>query len=590
MKKIEEFQFILKKNNIAAYIIPTSDYHQSEYVSDFFKGRSFLSDFTGSAGTLVVTKSDARLWTDGRYFIQAQRELKGTGISLMKMGVPNVPTILQYLKSILKPDDILGFDGKVINCQTLLSYEEELNCKIELNLDLISEIWKDRPQLPNKMIYELIDYYSGETTKSKIKRILEKIKASKADTHILTSLEDQAWLYNLRGDDVAYTPVFLAYTVIVDDNIHLFVDNKKINANVNKILQANNVKLHGYNEIYSFTKELRNKKILIDKTKVNAAIFNNIRNNNTIIFDENPTLKMKAVKNETEIKNTRLAHVLDGVAVTKFMKWIKESVVDEDITELDAQNYLEKLRRKEESLINLSFETICAYKENAAMMHYNAITGNNSRLHPEGMLLVDSGGTYLYGTTDITRTFSLGNPTKEEKMYFTTVLKSVIDLSDTVFLKGCTGQNLDIKARGPIWKMLIDYKCGTGHGVGHILSVHEAPNGFRWQIVKERNDSAVLEPGMITTNEPGIYLENKLGIRTENEMLCKELTTNEFGTFYGFETITYAPIDLDLIEPSYLSADEISWLNDYHQAVYDKLSPYLDNGEKEWLKKYTRKI
>lgn len=590
MKRIEEFQFLLRKNNIAAYIIPTADYHQSEYVSDYFKGRSFLSGFTGSAGTIVVTPSDARLWTDGRYFIQAQNQLKDSGIALMKMGMQNVPTILEYLKSILKPDDVLAFDGKVINTASFLTYEKELKCKFELNIDLINEIWQDRPALPNKMIYELIEYYSGESTKSKIERLIKKIKEKKANTHILTSLEDQAWLYNLRGDDVDHTPVFLAYTVIVDEEIHLFVDNKKINSNVNKILQSNGIKLHPYDDVYNFVAGLRHKNILIDKDKVNSVLYNNIKANNQIIFAQNPTILMKAIKNETEIKNTKHAHILDGVAVTKFMKWIKENVATKDLTELDAQNYLEKLRRKEESLISLSFDTICAYKENAAMMHYNAITGNNSRLHPEGMLLVDSGGTYLYGTTDITRTISLGNPSQEEKLYFTTVLKSVIDLADTVFLKGCTGQNLDIKARGPIWKLLIDYKCGTGHGVGHILSVHEAPNGFRWQTVKERNDSAVLEPGMITTDEPGIYLENKLGIRTENELLCKEVTSNEFGTFYGFETITYAPIDLDLIEPSYLSTDERNWLNDYHKMVYDKISPYLDDKENEWLKNYTREI
>lgn len=590
MKRIEEFQFLLKKNNINAYIIPTADYHQSEYVSDFFKGRSYISGFTGSAGTLVVTQRDARLWTDGRYFIQAQAQLKDSGIALMKMGTPNVPTILEYLKSILKPKDVLAFDGKVINTASYLAYEKELNCKIEPNYDLLSSIWPNRPQLPNKMIYELTDYYSGESSKFKIARLIQKIRDKKADTHILTSLEDQAWLYNLRGDDVSYTPVFLAYTIIIDEEIHLFVDNKKINANVSKILQSNNIKLHHYEDVYSFTSGLHGRKILLDKDKVNSVLYNNVKSNNQIIFDQNPTVLMKAIKNETEIKNTKHAHILDGVAITKFMKWIKESVLTSDITEKYAQDYLEKLRRKDESLINLSFDTICANKENAAMMHYNALTGSNSMLHPDGMLLVDSGGTYLYGTTDITRTFSLGNPTQEEKMYFTTVLKSVIDLADTVFLKGCTGQNLDIKARGPIWKLLIDYKCGTGHGVGHILSVHEAPNGFRWQTVKERNDSAILEPGMITTDEPGIYLENKLGIRIENELLCKEVTTNEFGTFYGFETITYAPIDLDLVEPSYLSNDEINWLNDYHQMVYDKLSPYLNDEENEWLKKYTRKI
>lgn len=590
MNLITNTQEILKKNNIKAYIIPTSDYHQSEYVSNYFKARAYLSGFTGSAGTLVITTSEARLWTDGRYFIQASHELEGSGISLMKMGTPNTPTILEYLNSIIGPNDTLAFDGRLISTADYLNYKNTIAGSIKIDFDLINDIWPERPALPNEMLYELEQIFAGETYESKLTHVLEALHKDNLDTLCLSSLEDQAWLYNLRGNDVAYTPVFLAFTFIVGTDVHLFIDNKKINENVRHILNHYNVKLHDYNDVYSFASGLNGRKILVDKNKVNALLYTILASDNTIAFKDNPTLLLKAIKNDVEIKNTKFAHELDGAAVAKFMKWVKEAVTQKEITEHDAEAYLEELRRERRELIDLSFGTICAYKENAAMMHYSALNGNNATLKDEGMLLVDSGGHYLYGTTDITRTISLGHPTKEEKLYFTTVLKSVIDLADTVFLKGCNGQNLDIKARAPIWKMLIDYKCGTGHGVGHILSVHEAPNGFRWQTVKERNDSAPLCPGMITTDEPGIYLEGKLGIRTENELLCKEIETNEWGTFYGFETITYAPIDLDLIDVSILSNDERHWLNDYHKGVYEHISPYLDDETKKWLKKYTKAI
>lgn len=590
MNLIQTFQELLEKNGIKAYIIPTSDYHQSEYISDHFKARAFLSGFTGSAGTLIITTSDARLWTDGRYFIQAAKELEGSNIRLMKIGNPNTPTILEYLKSVIGENDTLGFDGRLLSTSDYLSYKENLPGKIRMDLDLVSDIWQNRPSLPCEMIYELESLFSGMHYNEKLKLVCDEIAKHNVNCLCLSSLEDQAWLYNLRGNDILHTPVFLSYTFIIGHDVHLFVDFKKVNENVHHILNKYGVKLHDYEDVYSFAKALKNQKILVDKTKVNALLYTILAEDNKVVFSQNPTVLLKSIKNETEIKNTKYAHTLDGVAVTKFMKWIKEYVIENNISEHDAEEYLEVLRRENKELIDLSFNTICAYKENAAMMHYNALTGNNKLLKNEGMLLVDSGGHYLYGTTDITRTISLGHPTAEEKLYFTTVLKSVINLADTIFLKGCTGQNLDIKARGPIWKLLIDYKCGTGHGVGHILSVHEAPNGFRWQTVKERNDSAVILPGMITTDEPGIYLEGKLGIRIENELLCKEISDNEWGTFYGFETITYAPIDLDLIEPTLLSEDEKNWLNDYHMTVYDKLSPYLDEDTKSWLKKYTKAI
>ncbi|MDE6584298.1 MAG: aminopeptidase P family protein, partial [Anaeroplasmataceae bacterium] len=349
--------------------------------------------------------------------------------------------------------------------------------------------------------------------------------------------------------------------------------------------------LYEYEDFYTYIASFMQRKILLDFNKVNYAIFTALSEKNTLSNHPDPTLLMKAIKNEKEIENTIFAHIKDGVAFTKLMYYVKTSIQEDNpMTELSVTSYLHKLRQSQDSFVDISFDTICAYKEHAAMMHYSATPESNYTLEASDLLLIDSGGHYLDGTTDITRTLALGTLSENQKLHFTTVLKSVIALSEAVFLKGVKGLNLDILARGPIWKLLIDYKCGTGHGVGYLLSVHEAPNGFRWQIVPERNDSAEFVPGMITTNEPGIYLENKYGIRIENEMVCVEKGKNEFGEFLGFETITLAPIDLDAIDTSLLSESEKTWLNQYHKRVYDELSPYLEDEEKEWLKIYTREI
>lgn len=592
MKTIREFQKILRNKKINAYIIPTADYHQSEYVSDFFKGRAFLSGFTGSAGTLIVTQDKAYLWTDGRYHIQAAKQIEGKPITLMKQGQPEVPDIYEFLQKELKPNDVLAFDGKVLATSVLLKIQEKLpQIKISYEQDLMNEVWNDRPSLPFTMIYRLEDYYAGEPFSSKINRIRAKMKEQQADVHIISSLEDQAWIYNLRANDVLHTPVFLAYTIITEAQCHLFVDLRKVDRVIEKYLKDNQVILHPYEEFYDILSHISSKNILVDYHKINTTIYYSIQENNTLINATDPSLMMKCIKNENEIKNTIHAHIKDGIAFTKFMYFIKKNIgIDHTLTELTAADYLAQLRAKQQSFVDLSFETICAYKEHGAMMHYSATKETASHLLPTDFLLVDSGGHYLDGTTDITRTIALGPLTSIQKEHFTTVLKSVIALSEAIFLKGVRGINLDILARGPIWKEYIDYKCGTGHGVGNLLSVHEAPNGFRWQVVPERNDSAVLEPGMITTNEPGIYLENKYGIRIENEMLCVEKNKTEFGEFLGFETITYAPIDLDAICVEMLNKNEKEWLNQYHKKVYDTLSPYLENDEKEWLEQYTKEI
>ncbi len=592
MDKIKNFQKILNKKQIKAYIIPTADYHNSEYVSPFFKGRAFLTGFTGSAGTLIVTQDKAYLWTDGRYHIQAAKQIENRPIVLMKQGNPGVPTIQEFLSNYLVDQDTLAFDGKVMPTDTVLDLIKHLpNINIQTDEDLLQDFWTERPNLPFSFLYKLETFFTGNTFSEKLIRIREKMQEKNASVHILTSLEDQAWLYNLRANDIEHTPVFLSYTVITQEDCYLFIDSRKLDKAIETYLKENKVVLNPYFYFYEFIKNFNQQTILVDYRQINYSTYLNIFENNTLINHPNPSLFMKAIKNEIEIKNTKIAHIKDGVAFTKFMYYVKNNIqTSSSLTELSVSEFLLKQREAQEGFVDVSFNTICAYKEHAAMMHYSATPATNATLKPEDFLLVDSGGHYLDGTTDITRTLALGPLSSTQKLHFTTVLKSMIALSEAVFLKGVRGMNLDILAREPIWKLLIDYKCGTGHGVGYLLSVHEAPNGFRWKVVPERNDSAEILPGMITTNEPGIYLENKYGIRIENELLCVEKDTNEFGEFLGFETITYAPIDLDAIDKKLLTTEEKKWLNQYHEKVYEIVEPYLTEDEREWLKEYTKAI
>ncbi|MDE5547104.1 MAG: aminopeptidase P family protein [Anaeroplasmataceae bacterium] len=592
MDKIKQIQKKLVQKGIDAYIIPTADDHNSEYLCEYYKTRAFLSGFTGSAGTLVITPKKSFLWTDGRYHIQASKQLEGKNITLMKQGTNGVPTIEEFLASNLKENSTVAFEGKVMPTSFVLKLIEKIpNIKLNSDIDLVSDIWEDRPRLPFSFLYKLEEFFSGKSYKEKLNEIKQKLIEYQADVHILSSLEDQAWLYNLRANDIPHTPVFLAFTIIDQETCHLFIDPKKIDKIIEKYLKENEIVVHEYSDFYTYLSTIENKTILLDLNKANYSLYSILNNKNTLINKADPSLLLKAIKNKVEIDNTIHAHIKDGVAFTKWMYYVKTNIQeDSSLSELTVQSYLQKLRQAQESYVDISFDTICAYKDHGAMMHYSATTESNYTLEPNDFLLIDSGGHYLDGTTDITRTLALGNLTDMQKLHFTTVLKSVIALSEAVFLKGVKGLNLDILARGPIWKQLLDYKCGTGHGVGFLLSVHEAPNGFRWQIVPERNDSAEFVPGMITTNEPGIYLENKYGIRIENEMVCVPKGKSEFGEFLGFETITYAPIDLDAIDVNLLNAEEKNWLNQYHKKVFKLISPHLEADEVEWLKNYTREI
>ena len=593
-QRIENIRDLMKEKNIYAYIVPSSDYHQSEYVGDYFKSREFMSGFTGSAGTLIISMDEAGLWTDGRYFIQAENELKDSGIKLFKMGEEGVPTIEEYLLEKLPKNSTLGFDGRVMSVKEGQSLANKLafqGINIEYKYDLVNDIWEDRCSLPTEKAFLLGTEYSGESFSDKLSRIRAVMKEKKATTHILASLDDIAWLFNIRGRDVKSNPVVLSYAVISIDSVYLFIDKNKIGEDIRAELSKENVQIKGYEEVYEFIKNIdENEVVLIDTSKVNYAIYNNIPSNVQKIEERNPSILFKSIKNEIELKNIRNSHIKDGVAFTKFMYWLKNNIGKIEITEISATQKLEEFRREQDKFIEPSFSTIAAYKDHAAMMHYSATEESNYKLEPRDLFLVDSGGQYFDGTTDITRTIALGPIPENVRKDFTNVVRGMIRLSKAKFLYGCRGYNLDILARGPLWEEGVDYKCGTGHGIGFVLNVHEGPNGFRWKVREDIDDSCILEEGMVTTNEPGVYVENSHGIRIENEIVVRKAEKNEYGQFMDFEVITFAPIDLDAIDESLILKDEKVYLNNYHKQVYDKISPYLNEEEKQWLKTYTREI
>ena len=593
-QRIENIRDLMKEKNIYAYIVPSSDYHQSEYVGDYFKSREFMSGFTGSSGTLIISMDEAGLWTDGRYFIQAENELKDSGIKLFKMGEEGVPTIEEYLLEKLPKNSTLGFDGRVMSVKEGQSLANKLAFKginIEYKYDLVNDIWEDRCSLPTEKAFLLGIEYSGESFSDKLSRIRAVMKEKKATTHILASLDDIAWLFNIRGRDVKSNPVVLSYAVITIDSVYLFIDKNKIGKDIRAELSKENVQIKGYEEVYEFIKNIdEDEVVLIDTSKVNYAIYNNIPSNVQKIEERNPSILFKSIKNEIELKNIRNSHIKDGVAFTKFMYWLKNNIGKIEITEISATQKLEEFRREQDKFIEPSFSTIAAYKDHAAMMHYSATEESNYKLEPRDLFLVDSGGQYFDGTTDITRTIALGPIPENVRKDFTNVVRGMIRLSKAKFLYGCRGYNLDILARGPLWEEGIDYKCGTGHGIGFVLNVHEGPNGFRWKVREDIDDTCILEEGMVTTNEPGVYVENSHGIRIENEIVVRKAEKNEYGQFMDFEVITFAPIDLDAIDESLILKDEKVYLNNYHKQVYDKISPYLNEEEKQWLKTYTREI
>mgnify|MGYP002545738498 FL=1 len=592
-QKLNALCILMKEKKIDAYLVPTDDFHGSEYVGDYFKCRKYITGFTGSAGTAIITQDMAGLWTDGRYFIQAADQLRDTTIELFKSGEPGVPTVHQFLNDKLEEGMCLGFDGRTVSAREAEELQELLQEKhitFSVNDDLIGEIWEDRPALSCEPVMELDIRWTGKSRADKIAEIREQMKAKEADTFILTSLDDIAWLLNIRGNDIHCCPVVLSYLVMMENELRLYANAAAFSEEIRSNLEADGVKIYPYDDVYSYVQSISSdKKVLLSRANVNSRLVSNIPSEVTILDEPNLTLLPKAVKNETEMENERIAHIKDGVAVTKFIHWLKKNVTRTTITELSTAEKLYQFRSEQEHFLGESFDPIIAYGTHAAIVHYSATEATDIPLEARGMVLADTGGHYLEGTTDITRTIVLGPVTAKEKKFFTAVLRGNLNLAAAKFKYGCTGLNLDYLARGPLWELGEDYNHGTGHGVGYLLNVHEGPNSFRWKNLPG-NPAPVLEEGMITSDEPGYYLENEFGIRHENLVLCKKAEKTSFGQFMCFEPLTMVPFDLEGINPEEMTERERKLLNDYHQKVYTTISPYLDEEEKEWLKAATRKI
>ena len=591
-ERILELQEKMQELNIDMYLVPTADFHQSEYVGDYFKARKWLSGFSGSAGTLLVTDDQAYLWTDGRYFIQAAKELEDTGVTLMKMREPGVPTVDEFLEMNLAKGSCLACDGRVISVSQGKAYKkmmEDKGGRFYCQEDLLDGIWNDRPELSKEPAYLVDIKYVGTSREEKIEMVRRAMKKYEADVHILSRLDDIAWRLNIRGNDIIYNPVVLSYVIVKADEVTFYVQDGVVSDEIKNELEKAGVVLRPYFAIYEEVKTLaKDSKILLDEGVVNYTLFENLPEEVTTVNAMNPTKPAKAMKNAVEMENERIAHIRDGVAVTKFIYWLKKNVGRIPITELSAAEKLYEFRSEQEDFIDNSFDPIIAYGKHAAIVHYFATPETDIPLEPSGFLLADTGGHYKEGTTDITRTIVMGLTSEEEKKYFTAVLRGTLNLGAARFLHGCTGVNLDILARQPLWEMGEDFKHGTGHGVGYLLNVHEGPNSFRWKTVPGGN--AVLEEGMITSDEPGYYREDGFGIRHENLMVCKKAEKTEYGQFMCFEFLTMVPFDLDGVVPELMSVRERNLLNDYHAQVYEKISPYLNEEEKEWLKDATRAI
>ena len=597
--KIGQLRDRMKELGIDAYLVPTADFHESEYVGEFFKCRHFLTGFNGTAGTAVITMDKAGLWTDGRYFVQAEEQLSGSEIKLYRMGEPEFPTLDEFLEEELPVDGCLGFDGRVVNSELgygLQNLLQEKNVTINCSKDLVGEIWTSRPAMSCEPIWSLDVKYAGKSTVEKLSDLRDAMKKNKTQIHLMTALDEIAWLFNLRGNDIVNNPVFLSYALITQDEAYLYVqkeaikEDTKMGKEVCAALAEAKVQVKEYAEFLQDVAALKNEKILLERKKASFAVCESIDASCRIIDEMNPCATMKAVKNATEIENMRKAHLKDGIAVTKFMYWLKHTIGTCDMTEMTAAHKIEELRAEQGNYIEPSFVTIAAYKENAAMCHYHPSDEVCKKLKPEGLLLVDSGGQYLEGTTDITRTYALGPLTEKEKEYYTIVAAAMLKVSTMKFLHGCRGINLDYTIREAFWKRGLDFAHGTGHGVGYLSNVHERPNGLRWKVVPERQDSAVIEPGMICSDEPGLYFAGDFGTRTENLILCVEDEKNEYGQFLKFEFLTKAPIDLEALDTRFMDDADIERLNTYHKDVYETISPYMNDEEKEWLKHVTREI
>lgn len=589
-EKIALLRRAMKQYDIDAYIIPSSDPHLSEYPAPCWKSREWISGFTGSAGTVVVIQDKAGLWTDSRYFLQATGQLAGSGIELYKSGLPDTPSIQEFLLHTLLNGQTVGLDGNTYSAADAASLSAVLKkggLNLSIGRDLVGEIWEERPSLPQDPFFILQETYSGMPAHEKLIRINNELQQAGADCTILSALDEIAWTFNIRGNDVAYNPVVISYAFISEDESVLFVQPEKLNAELAGELKKEGVILADYARIKTYLSKLNPEtSVLVDKSKINATLFEAIPPTCRIVEASSPVALLKAVKNETEIEGFRNAMIKDGVALTRFYMWLEKALArGENVTETDIAAKLSDFRGKQPLYVSDSFATICGYKEHGAIVHYSATPESSARIEADGILLIDSGAQYMDGTTDITRTWTLGNPTDAQKKDFTRVLKGHISLAKCKFPRGTRGSQLDILARKALWDSGTNYLHGTGHGIGHFLNVHEGPQSIRME-----ENPVALKPGMVISNEPGLYRTDAYGIRTENLIMVREDSQTEFGIFYGFETLTLCPIDKNLVEVSMLSVREHAWFNKYHQTVYEKLSPHLNEEEQVWLRDKTSEL
>ena len=596
-ERLAALRAAMKANGVDVYLIPVGDPHSSEYLPDHYTSLTYFSGFHGENSNFVVTMTESAVWADGRYFVQAEKEIAGTEIQLMRMGEPGVPTAEEYCGKVLPEGGTLGLCGLTANCALVNNLKKELEPKHGSikTLFLEDELWVEgRPARPATPAWILPKEYAGFSPAEKLEQLRGKLKEQGCTAQLVGKLDNLAWLLNLRAMDIECTPYAMAYCYVTPNRAVLFIDQARVTPEAKAELEANGVTLADYDSILDgMAAETEPQTVLAESATVNYAVYQVLENNPALTVKDaaDPLLAMKGVKNEVELAHLRESHLRDAVAMVRFQIELENRLASgEQLTELTVDEILHKYRSADDKFLVESFGTIAAYGGNAAMMHYHATPEDHAVLQRKGFLLVDSGATYLDGTTDITRTMALGPVSQEWKEHYTAVLRGMINLARANFLYGCRGINLDILARGPMWDIDLDYKCGTGHGVAHIGGVHEAPNGFRWRIVPERNDSCVLEEGMITTDEPGIYVEGSHGIRTENELLCVKGNANEYGQFMHFEVLTMAPIDLDAVLPENMTAAEKKYLNDYHALVREKLSPYFDEEERRWLAHVTRAI
>ena len=587
-ERMHALRMTFPPNYIKAFIIPSTDPHLSEYVAPHWMSREWISGFTGSAGTVVVLMNEAGLWTDSRYFLQAAKELEGSGITLYKEMLPETPSITKYLSQKLKPGESVSIDGKMFSVQQVEQMKEELaaySLQVDLFGDPLKRIWKDRPSIPNSPAFVYDIEYAGKSCEEKVAAIRAELTKKGAYALFLSALDEIAWTLNLRGNDVHCNPVVVSYLLITQDDVIYFISPEKVTKEVNEYLKEQHVKLKNYDEVETYLNTFTGRNILIDPKKTNFAIYSAINPKCNIIRGESPVALLKAIRNEQEIAGIHAAMQRDGVALVKFLKWLEEAVPSGKETELSVDRKLHEFRAAQPLYMGESFDTIAGYKEHGAIVHYSATPESDVPLQPKGFLLLDSGAQYLDGTTDITRTIALGELTEEEKTDYTLILKGHIALAMAKFPVGTRGAQLDVLARMPIWKYGMNFLHGTGHGVGHFLSVHEGP-----QSIRMTENPVVLQPGMVTSNEPGVYKAGSHGIRTENlTLVCKD-KEGMFGDYLKFETITLCPICKKGIVKEMLTNEEIEWLNNYHQIVYEKLSPNLNEEEKVWLQEVTASI